>query len=600
MSTPQTSGTVAHFQSVIKHHKAQHKANLAGWNKDIAAYRGDFWGENTDDETEATVQWPYMYAFVDVLVSNIVPPNPACDIRARRQALSATAEVRSHLVRDVFEKDRLTSKLWRAAAQTSLLRESFLKIVYSKKRQRPRFRVVPPTRIWYDKNAEEWDDIRYLIEAVPLTRAEFLSRCKSKGRGKDAKAKYDMKHREETANLFKAYPSWLETDTKGEDTDIETSRKSYTYAVVYEVYDFVAKKFYHLMEGYDEPLLDGALPFPTQENPYWRISFNDGLFGLLSFSDASMVREPLARLNQLSTMSHEHVMAAMPRPVAVLDRVDNPDELLSAWSKWRGPSELIQAKISSSKYNINDVIQWSQGNPLPIDFVNRMDAMQQLLEFILALPAYSRGQVGRADVATELALVDTAQKTRNARRQKEIYDAIEWAAQSTIRLFGLYLSEKDEEAIYLKMDKGGEKVATLKTLGLETKDGAWDFDYSAHPYNAAEDNSTVQLKKIEAFADLLFGGNPNVDQELVVKELLRALNWSHVFQESKPPPPPGMGPGMGPGMPGNAPASPLDASAPGVPDEMQPILQGGGVGAGGEELAPPLPEASGGAAPALG
>lgn len=590
MSTPTSSGHVAHFQSVIKHHKAQHKPNLEEWKKDIDAYRGNFWGDNTDGETESTVQWPYMYAFVDVLVSNIVPPSPACDIRARRQALSATAEVRSQLVRDVFDKDRLTAKLWRAAAQTSLLRESFLKVVYSRKRQRPRFRVVPPTRLWYDKNAEEWDDIRYLIEAVPVTRAEFLSRCKSKGRGRDAKAKYDMKHREETEKLFTAFPSWLETPKKGEDKDLETSRQAYTFAVIYEVYDFVGKKFYHLMEGYDETLLDGPLPFPTQENPYWRLSFNDGLFGLLSFSDASMIREPLARLNQLSTLSHEHAVASLPRPVFVPSRVDDPKDLVEAWGSWSGASDLIQAKISSSKYNINDVIQWSQGNPLPIDFVNRMDAMQQLMEFILALPAYSRGQVGRADVATELALVDTAQKTRNARRQKVIYDAIEWAAQSVIRLFGLYLSERDEEAIYLKMDKGGEQVATLKTLGLETKDGAWDFDYSAHPYNAAEDNSTVQLKKIEAFADLLFSGNPNVDQKLVVKELLRALNMSHVFQEGQPaaPAPTEMGP-AGP--------APLDQTMPGVPAEMQAMLKGGGVGAGGEDLAPPLPEASGGAIP---
>ena len=47
--------------------------------------------------------------------------------------------------------------------------------------------------------------------------------------------------------------------------------------------------------------------------------------------------------------------------------------------------------------------------------------------------------MGQTDVATEAALAGTAVRTRNARRQKVVYHAVEWVAEAIIRLYIKYL-----------------------------------------------------------------------------------------------------------------------------------------------------------------
>jgi hypothetical protein len=62
-----------------------------------------------------------------------------------------------------------------------------------------------------------------------------------------------------------------------------------------------------------------------------------------------------------------------------------------------------------------------------------------VIEFILGIPQYSRGVVGVADVATEVALADTATRTRNGRRIKMIEDAIDTLAHKVVGLYEEFL-----------------------------------------------------------------------------------------------------------------------------------------------------------------
>lgn len=608
MSAREAAQFADHYENVIKAHKARHSKQSKEWEKDMRMYKGEAWGSNADDgsttvpeshahvakATGTTVQYPYSYAFTDVLVSNIVPPNPACDIRARREELAETAKIRSQLVNDVIEKDNITWKLWRAATLASVQPRAALKAVWSEKRKRPKFRVIPAGRFWFDMNAEEWADIRYFIEIVPITKGDFESRVKKRGRGKSKKALYPAGLDKDKDIKWEKYPAWLDSkDTTGIlDDDASTSRDAYKWTVIYEIYDFRAKKLIHCIEGRKAPILVGELPYPTLENPFWLISFNDDLLSLGGFSDSAMIREPLDRLNELATLRLEHAKMSLPRMIVHKERVDAPEDFVTALARQTSPRQAVMVE-TLSRYNIGDVIEYSQAPTLSVDWISSMNDIRQLVEFILALPTYARGEVGKADVATELALVDTAQKTRNARRQKVIYQAVEWMAGAILSLFRLYLSEDEETQIYLRLDDETTKIASLKSMDLISEDNPWDYDFKAHPYNAAEDNSTVRLKKVEAFLAFL-AQDPNVDKRKLAREVLEALNMEHLLGTQQT-----MGAPV-PGSPGTPPApggSPLAPMAPGMPAEMAPLVQGGNMPAGGEDIQAPLPAASGGQLP---
>tara|TARA_R110001606_G_scaffold34338_4_gene101449 strand:- start:4097 stop:5929 length:1833 start_codon:yes stop_codon:yes gene_type:complete len=584
---------------VIQNHRTEVDAEAKEWAKDLLAYRNKFWVGNKINQNDGphgtTMQAPYLHSFTDVMVSNIVPPHPAVDIRTRRTAKKDAAKLRSFYVNDLMDKDNAVWKLRRAAALTSIMGRTAIKMVWSSKRSRPRCRVVPANRFYFDSSAEEWDDIRYAIEVVPMTQKEIMGLVKKSGSKKEGIYKSTLM--DELKGEFKPLPTWVDDPTGKQ----EASRKGDNYIVVYEYYDFVEKKMYHMLDGRNEPIFTGDLPYPHLENPFYLVSLLDNLTDLGGLSHAQMIREPVSRLNELMTMAFEHTKLLAPTLFIHKNRIDNVDDFVTALSQKESVDEAILVE-TLRKYNIADVLEWSRTPQVPFDYSRMSDVLQELIEFTLALPTYSRGQVGNADVATELALVDTAQKTRNAPLQGVVNKTMAWMAQAYLAISSHYIDEEGVAEIWLKVGDGSTDVkASTQNLDLMSQDGAWDYDFKAFPYNAAEDNSTVRLKKFEAFQDLLLNSE-HVDTRDTILEVLDALGMGHLAKDlaeiekeqaamaaAQAPPPGGEMDPAAMGLDPNAVAS--------MPAEMAGAAGGEILAPGGEDLQLPLPMASGGSIP---
>lgn len=574
----------------ISLHKEENERDAREWRRDMLAYRNKFWAPSkdyTDDGPDgSTLQAPYLHSFTDVMVSNIVPPRPAVDIRTRRNAKKEAAKLRTFFVKDMMEKDKVSWKLRRAAALASIMGRSIVKMVWSDKRSRPRARIIPANRFYFDTSAEEWDDIRYAVEVVPLSKPEFQRMCKKSGPGKGGT--YPAGLVEELKGEFRALPDWVDDPTG----KIEASRKAQDYILVYEYYDFVSKKVYHLVEGRNEPIFQGALPYPHLPNPYHLVTLLDNLTDLGGLSHAQMIREPVSRLNELMTMAFEHTRMLVPTLFLHKDRIDNVEEVVTALDEKRSVNEAIAVE-TGRQYNMSDVMEWSQTPHVPFDYQRMADVIQELIEFTLALPTYSRGQVGNADVATELALVDTAQKTRNAPLQGVMNETMAWMAHAYLAVASHYLDNDDVSTVYLSVGTGETDVeATVENLDLVSEDGQWDYDFKAFPYNASDDNSTVRLKKFEAFQDLLLNSEM-VDQVDLMLEVLEALGMSHVAKDIEELRAAQAAPPAGAPVEGQ-----LPGGIPGMPAEMEGAVGGENLAPGGPDIEPELPLASGGTLPA--
>jgi hypothetical protein len=583
--------------AIINDWKTKAKPRRAYYERLAQVYRTHFYPREDQPyagasfDAEQLVESNYFFAFADTLVAQVVPPNPEVTIRANKKELDDPARFREALVNRLFKKEDLAAKLWKLCTRASVWPHAFIKTVWSESRKRPIFRVVDPQHIFWDMSAEDFEDIRYICEVTVLTKAEFKRRLKKKG-----KAGGFYRSDAEDEIEFGEYPSWINPDPEGEagpmspeEMDVDRVRASYEWTVVYEFYDLRSKKFYQFADGVEKPLMVTSLPYKHLSNPYGLLVFNDNLSDLGGISDAELTFPTLERLNEMVSLEMWHCKTSIPVPVIHEGLVDDPEAFADAYESVDGPGQIISVE-ARPQVGINQVVSHTPVASLPIEWGRSSDKLERLIEFILGMPSYQRGELGQSDVATELALTDTATRTRNARRQKSVYKIISWCAKAVVALYQEFLPVEESLPLRLAVE-GTEAMLTRELLAFgERTEDPWSFDYEALPYNAAEMNSVVQLKQMEVMMPILMQGVQAgyVGMGPLMKKLLENMDMPELYQEPPPQPaaPPG---GMDPmaamaAMAGGGAEGMMPAS---MPEEMQPLVQGGEVTAGAGAQAVP-------------
>lgn len=524
-------------QKIIKGHQSRMDEERRGWQRAAEAYRSEFFKNAQLDLPDGgeqdllVVENNWLHAFAETMVANIVPTNPEVSINPRRQELEAQARFRGALINHTFQRVKLHSKLWAGCTRATIYPRVFFKMAWDKRRSRPRIRVINPEFIFYDTSAEEWDDIRYIIEAVPMTRGEFSQRIGKKGkRGTNYRTDCE-KHAK-----FGKYPDWLRNDDDKKSAHA-IAADNFEWTVVYEYYDLVENKLYHMLEDDPVPLFEGELPYFYLKNPYLMLAFNDNLQDTSGISDAQLAMPTIEALNEICTIEMQFIQATIPKMVVHENLLDNPDDFYTALRDARGPDQAIGLAARQNAH-IQQIISHTPTPSLPVNFQAVKGELRQLIEFILGIASYQRGGLGQSDVATELALSDTAIRTRNAKRQKAVYNIIEGMAEGITALYMQYLD--DEQSVALRLDVT-EDVALVRRedLGLgprltegetpeEREDDVFGYEYEARPFNAQENNSIAQLKMLTDYIQFLIQ-NPQVDQRALTRKLLDLIHMDGIL-----------------------------------------------------------------------
>ena len=486
-----------------------------------------------DDDEEDTFNRNELYAFLDQLVATVCPPNPEITVKARRKPLRNAAKFRQILINEVFGLEKLALKLWKAVGRACIFPRSFLKVTWSKKLQRPKIRVVNPHFIFFDEMASEWDDIRYVCEVKMLTRGEFMSRVKKSKRGK---GHYNISQDMLKRVAFGQHERWMaQTDSSGMYSGSNgNSKLAYKWIPVYEFHDLVSQTLYHFVEGVPDPVFEGPLPYQLHRNPYHMIVFNDNLKNNNGVSDAALVRPTLDLLNDVNTLQLWHIRSSIPIPIIQEGLVDDPDDFARQYRNATGPKDVIRL-AAQPRVAITEVLGHSPVAQLPVEWDGVTQQLLDVVERTLGLPGFARGQVGQTDVATEAAMAHGAVKTRNARRQKIIYGAVEWVAQAIITLFIEFMPMKSTIPMQL-MEDGPEVSVSRRLLGFGMPDeegsveadGPWDYKFETLAFNGDEDNRIVRLKNvIELLPSLI--QNPDVNQRRLWTDVLELVKFERVM-----------------------------------------------------------------------
>jgi len=535
--------TKKQMMGLIDTHKSRSFIDQREWDKVRCWYTSDASssytqdlpqgaGSPADSTDDLSLETNYPYAFVDTMVANICPNNPEVTVNARRKHLHEPAKYREALINDTFRRSGIHRILWRAATMASVYPRSFVKVVWNFRKRSPDFLVVDLRHVWFDLAAERWEDIRYLIEVTVLTREDFNARIKGKGNKSDRP--YDPEVAEKAQ--FGAYPEWLRDRLKDQSLMNDSSKEVFEWVTVYEIYDFSGEgRYYHYLEEQEEPLFAGELPYRFARNPFYRLSFNDNLQDIGGLSDVTLIQPILERLNELDTLMLWFAQTAIPITMLNSGLVDNPEHIRNQLRTATSPGSIVEV-AGKANASIQDIIGHTQTPSLSPEFIATRDRCIQIIEFILGIPQYSRGVVGVSDVATEVALADTATRTRNGRRQKEIYDLIGWQSQTIIGLYEEFLA--DDEILPVRMLPNAEVVEITRASMMAREilasrgEEPLEYDYEAVPYAPTENNRLVQLRNLQQFFPLL-QENSQVDQNTLIRKLCELLQMQDVLKSSE-------------------------------------------------------------------
>lgn len=586
------------LRGIIDTHQAKMRKERNQWDKYRSWYVGEFWGNTEEDlpqgassfsdtNEDVTLETNYPYAYIDTMIANVCPTNPQITVNARRDKLREAAYYREALVNDAFNRLKMHSILWNLSSHTAICGRAFLKAVWNFKRQSPDFFSVDPRFVFFDMSAQRWDDIRYLVEVTVLTRTEFEARTKKRG-------KQDGKYNSKVAKRasFGAYPSWLRDLVTDQSMFNDASKDVYEWVTVYEFYDFEGEgKYYHMLEDSDEPLFTGELPYRYLRNPFVCLAFNENMLDLGGLSDIKLIASVQERLNELDTLELWHAQSSIPVMMVNTGMVDNPEMVLNALRNATEPGSMIEI-AGTANAPLRDLISTTPTPQLQPGFDRMRERAVQIIEFVLGIPQYSRGVVGVTDVATEVALADTATRTRNGRRIRKLEDCIQWASEAIIALYEEFLPEDSLLPIRLtdstKVLEANREAMKLRALNEEMEAGPLEYDYEAIAYSPTENHRLIQLRNIQQYLPMLMEA-PNVDKEKLVVKLLDLLLMRDLAMEAQQadaqmPPGAGMGPmAPPPGMDTTA----TGALPPGTEEPVTPPLPGGGPGS-------PMPSIQGG------
>lgn len=564
------------IKALIGSHKSKAGKNAKRWERLRTLYSCTAMEQDarvTDDlgENEALVaEHGALFSFEDTMLASIVPLNPKVTMTAISDGATKAAEAREALANSEFRRIKFGRQLRKLTLRASMWDRCFLKATWDKTIGRPRIRVINPHNIFFDSAAEEWDQVRYLVEVAYVPKETFDRRVKGRlySLPEDKKASPGE------------YPNYLVKENSSENLAIQSQLGGY---VVYEVYDFTDPigRFLHFVEDLDEPIFVGELPYEYIRNPYMILTLNDNLTDLGGMGDASIVKAPLIRLAELMSIELRHLHLSVPTHLMDESAFEDPETALDQIQNATNPGDIARVKLRGEK-RISDAIGILPTPQLTPAFSGFQQRTQQEVSFRLGQPDYSRGQVGGADIATEVALADKILNTRQGHRQGFLYDVVEWAAKTIVALWEEYAPRGQKIPIRREGQTRWEALST-GDLGFRDLKGQTplEMEIECSPYSPTEDNDVVILQRMTAWLQYI-AGNPAINQEDVAKAVLHRLR---IDNEVRVVPPQPAQPSPGPG--GAAPS-------PGAANPLAALMGGGNLPPGVAEPAP-VPGRAGGA-----
>jgi hypothetical protein len=533
--------------NIIQAHVTKDKAERDEWDLYDSWYMSEFHGaknrggfadvvldSSTDaDDDRAGVETNYTFAFVDTMIANVCPLNPQVTVRSQMKGKEQIAKNRSKFCNDLLRRVKAYEKAWEVGSNTAICSRGVTKVFWSQPLGAVEVEVIDSRRFFFDRSTS-FDKARYACEVTLVTKDEFQARLKRRKRGAPA---YDKEVAERAQ--FTSAPQW---SSQGEDPNGKGA-EAFQWAVVYEFYDFAASKYYHFLDGVEEPLISGPLPYKYTRNPFVLTVFNRSRRDHGGVSDVKLMAGSQEQLNEIDSLELMHAFKSMPITAVNSENLDSPEDGMEALENVNKPGAIVDMKLLSGR-SMADTVTTLTAPSISPSFNTMRSVVKESIAFTLALADYQRGRGGDSELATELSLIDAAMKTRNGRRIKVMEG---WVSEVAKKALGIQRQMMDvmQQIPVLETGAASPEMLDIDALGFdrgvspEQAEKEWWYLYDTVPFSPTENNRLVQLNSLQKFFTFLVN-NPNIDQRKLVLKFLELLGLDDLVADGSAPQAPAM------------------------------------------------------------
>lgn len=397
-------------------HKAEFQNGEKGRiEKAIRMYRGDPWTQQQKSSSLQMVSFNILFAIIESATSATVPNNLEFTVFEKPETPSNDAE--KWLMRAGRRGD------WNGEACLSMVDamltgRSVLKTVPNEVTGYPTVVAVSPQRIFFDLAVRRPSDIQYFIEFAPMRLDVFKAKLK---KGRNGKSVYTLPDGiKDVKSLATLYPDWLNTSAnKTEGTD---------WVPVWEVVDVARGVVSHWLDGQEKaPLCQwGGEDF---YNPYTLYNLNLNAVDCRGLSEVALVEDTVAAINRILVYWAEIVRKQVP--ITAYDSSRTTEGEMANMAR-ATPSSFVG--INTNGAPPSSVIQNIETARVPPDLTIFMSKLEQIVSYVTGISDMQRGQVVGAKTATELAVIEAANKTRLQHRIDRFNAAWEDAARKALFL----------------------------------------------------------------------------------------------------------------------------------------------------------------------
>lgn len=490
------------LNSLITQHLSYYESDEKGdFDRARSYYRGDFWenaqrGAKAGDArlNSAFAQKNLIFAITETAISSLLGPNPQVGAMPQTPESQEMAGGVNGLMSWAFRQTNMRRRSALGLMDAVLCKRGIFKTSWDAKADAPVVSNPNTSSVFFDLSVRDNDDIRYWIQACPLTPAAYRKKIKE-GRYKH--------HADITAEAF---PTWLRDDVQ------RTAMNKFTGVdkriLIYEYYDRETGDVVHYHKDTNHVLFRGSLDYI----PYSMFSLNHSGVDCTGISEVQLVLDQQTNINQLLTLWKRVVYLNVPKILYDAGQINSAD-LDKAMAADMGSFIPVDAEGTEGLRNFGALFY---AMPMPgvpdavIQFISRLESDAA---FQSALAEAARGQVSGAKTATEMTIIDAQLRTRLATREGNLHTAVEDVGAKMFYLMQRYMQKPK-----LVRLAGSELFSHIGIQQL--KQLRMDFEMVA--YNPLRKNPAVLLETLQALTPLLLSA-PNIDKFKLFEELIKGI-----------------------------------------------------------------------------
>lgn len=516
--------------ALVEWHMARQEEFAKEVDAAVAAYNAKVRdGIDASVEDDEAVARNLAYETGDALASTLVPRSPELKIYPKRTDLVDAAEAQEGLVSELYTQADAEGVLRKAVTLAAIADYSIVKTVWKGRKHRPHYRAISPKNVFFDLNAEEWDEIAYIGEITVKTLPELKARARRTAKGQP---RYKTSIVDLVERRAKHLPDWLKTDGIGEKTTrVMIAALKQVVVVELIMFDRVnggRPRLLHVVPGIEEPLLDMEFPHLYLENPYSLVVLEVALDGLTGTNPYKLVKRLGMALNQMESLRMETARAAIPVPIMNAGQVANKDAFLNAYRNATSPNDVVEIELATNT-PITDVLMFSTTPGTVVDFAQAINALEMLIQSTLGIPSYLRAGNSGADFAAEIQLQSHELATRAGARRKIINKVLVEMGVKGLQLYNERLGHDD--VVYVRAAEGekpktiGREIAALHLFNAANGETPLEMDYTVKVVDEATQNPAVRLQALQPYLPLLLKLSESnmVQAPPIVMQLLRWL-----------------------------------------------------------------------------